>query len=297
MLGPMGGVLTNRHYLRDVELALVNAPFGGDWREAMAMIATATGSRGSDLVSLGGPLPSLNMFTGYDQRDVDAFDDPMLWGECNWRVGTATTPFQIQHEEHYRAYRERFDTRLYDEVAHASGMPFGCQTVFAQDEIGFLGLALLRSERDGPCTPEIVARFDRLCRVTARSIKVEATLAGEGAALALGAMDIVGKAVVLLNRHGWRCAISPDADAILTAGWPLQSARERIRLTDRRDDYRFQQLLGFLLSAPPAALTASLMSQGWRIEMAQLPVTVSQLAFEASLAIVITPDRAGDRQA
>jgi len=289
--------LADSTFLSEVELALVNAPFGGDWTGALDRLAAACGSQGTNLVSLGGPVPSINILTGYDQASfTESFADPLLWGEANWRVGTASVPFKIQHDGHYAAYRAERPTGRYDEVVRALGMPFGCQTIFAQDETGFLGLALMRTEAQGACTPDTVALFERLCRLTARSIKVEATLAGEGASIALGELDAVGKAVILINRHGWRCAISPEAEAVLMAGWPLQSARERIRLTDPRANYRFQKLLNFMLSAPPSAiLTASLPTQGWRIDMTQLPLPCGELAFEAALAIIVTPERAGER--
>lgn len=288
----MWGHSNNAAYLREVELAIVNAPFGGDWTGALDQLARACRSRGTNLVSIGGPVPSLNILTGYDTGlFAESFADPAMWGEGNWRVGTATIPFQIQHDGHYADYRARHPTSRYDEVVHGLGMSFGCQTIFAQDETGFLGLALMRTEREGPCSPEVLASFERLCRVTARAIKVEASLAGEGAILALGQMDSVGKAVILLNRHGWRCAVSAEAEAVLVAGWPLQSSRERIRLSDRAGDYRFQQQLSFLLSAPPTAmLTASMRTAGWRIEMTQLPFPCGELAFEAVLALTVTPD-------
>ena len=286
----MGEVSLTGAYLREVELALLNAPFDGGWRDALGMIATATHSRGSDLVSLGGSLPSLNIFSGYGEDAVEAFEDPRLWGPCNWRVGSATVPFQIRHDGHYREYRERVDTRLYDEVAFGIDMPFGCQTIFAQDETGFLGLALLRTEREGPCTPESIAVFGRLCRSMARSIKVEATLAGEGAAIALRDYEAIDRAVALVNRHGWLCGMSPEADAMLIAGWPLQSARERLRLADPAGNYRFQQLLGHLLSMPPlAAARAHLVIPGWQVQLTHLPLTASELGFEPMLAVVVTP--------
>ncbi len=288
----MAGLTHNPVFLRDVELALVNAPFGGNWSDSLDLFARACGSQGTNLVSLGGPVPSLNILTGYDPAIfAESFADPVMWGEANWRVGTSTVPFQIQHDGHYAAYRAERPAGRYDEVVHALGMPFGCQTIFAQDETGFLGLALMRTEADGACTPETLALFDRLCRVTARSIKVEATLAGDGAAIALGDMDAVGKAVILVNRHGWRCAISPEAETILVAGAPLQSARAGVRLANPRDNYRFQQLLAYMLSTPPAAMLGVALSiPGWRIEMTHLPLPCGELAFEAVLALTVTPE-------
>lgn len=281
-----------RQYLGEVERALLNAPFGGDWRPALAMIATATHSQGVDLVSLGGPLPSLNVITGYEQAYVDeAFGQPELWGEVNWRVGVASTPFKICYEADYDAYRERIDTRIYDEVAHATQMPYGCQTLFAQDESGFLGLALMRNERQGRCTGETLAMFDRLSRVVSRAINLEATLAGDGAQIAMGEMGGLERSVILVNRHGWRCALSPLAEAMLIDGRPIQSAQGRLRLAHPHDNYRFQQLLAHLLSMPPrAAASAGIVSQGYRIQLTHLPMDVTQLRFEPMLAIVVTPD-------
>jgi len=91
---------SERQFLRETDEALMNAPFvEGGWMTALDMIARATSSRGANLVCLGGALPSLNLISGFDQDLVDRyFANPEMWGRHNWRVGTATGPFEIQHD-------------------------------------------------------------------------------------------------------------------------------------------------------------------------------------------------------
>lgn len=283
-------------------MALLNAPFVEDgWRTAIDMVARATGSRGANLVCLGSGAPSLNLFTGFDAAEVErALSDPAMWGPQNWRVGTSTKPYDIQHDLHYRDYRNGRPRGDYDEAAYELDMPHGCQTIFSRDVAGFIGLAVIRGRREGPADPESVDRFEHLSWVIGRALKSEMALAGNGIRTALADVDHSPDAVVLLNRHGWACGFSRAAEALLSGGDPLLLPGARLAASNPFDDARLQQLLGFLLHRDaPTGGSVALPVRGaghrrWTVHCTHLPRTLLALGFEPQVALRIEPAHGSD---
>jgi hypothetical protein len=284
-------------FLRETEVALLNAPFVDDgWRIAIDMVARATGSRGANLVCLGSAAPTLNLFTGFDAGEVErALSDPAMWGPQNWRVGTSTKPYEIQHDLHYRDYRAGRPRSDYDEAAYELDMPHGFQTIFSRDVAGFIGLAVIRGRREGPADPQSVERFERLSWVLGRALKAEMAMAGEGIRTALVDIDETPGALILLNRHGWACGFSRAAEALLSTGDPLRLRGASVAASNSFDDARLQQLLGFLLyrDVPPGgSVTVRLRGAGgscWTVQCTHLPRTLLALGFEPQVALRIEP--------
>ena len=291
----MSGFSTTREHaeFRDVRRALLNAPFvERGWQTALDLVARTTGSRGANLVCLGGGTPSLNLITGFEQEEIDRwFADPALWGPSNWRVGSTTRPFEVQHDLHYKAYRERVRTGDYCDVVHQIGMQHGCQTIFSNDAAGFIGLAIMRDGRDGLADPQCVDRFEIMSGLIARALKTEMALAGDGIRMALGEVDQTPDAVILLNQHGWACGMSLAAERLLSDGVPVRLKGPRIAATDRFDDVRFQQLIHFLLnrdSPNGGAVTLPLrdpFGERWLVHCTHLPPTLLSLGFEPQVAL------------
>lgn len=284
-------------FLRQTEVAILNAPFVEDgWRTAIDMVARATHSRGANLICLGSAAPTLNLFTGFDTVEVGrALSDPAMWGAQNWRVGTSTKPFEIQHDQHYSEYRSGRPAGDYDEAAFELDMPHGFQTIFSRDVAGFIGLAVIRGRREGPADPESVDRFERLTGQMGRALKAEMGLAGEGIRAALNDIDDTPGSVILLNRHGWACGFSRTAEAALDLGDPLLLRGPRVAAVDPHDDLRLQQLLYFLLHRDePAGGAVALPLRGlggrrWLLHCTHLPRTLLALGFEPQVALRLEP--------
>ena len=295
-MGERGGA-ADVAFLRETELALINAPFAPDgWQTAIGMIASATWSRGANLVCLGGSAPSLNLLHGCDHAQAERIlSDPAMWGPQNWRVGSAGGPFEIQHDMHYRAYREGRPRGDYDEAAYELDMPHGCQTIFSRDVAGFIGLAIIRGQREGAMDPDSVARFEYLTYAMGRALRLEMALAGDGIHLALGQFDRVRDAVILVNRHGWACGMSRAAERMIDRGTPILQRGAQIGLAHPIDDHRFQQLLAFMLHRDPQcghAVTLPIGAWGggrWTLTLAHLPPVGIALGFEPQLSIIIRP--------
>jgi hypothetical protein len=280
---------------RKARLPILNAPFEKDgWAKAVGAICEATGCHGAHLLGMGGPLVTpLNIVRGLDSRIHDYLGDPHLHGPVNWRVGSAWLPMTIQHELHYAAYRSENDTADYDDAASDLDMPFGCQSVLLGDRSMFLGIAMMRSRREGPCTLETLENFAALIRPLQRAIRVQLALDGEAAELMLGDMDSLHGATILLDRLGSVAAMTPAAEAAFEENGPLALAGLAVRLRDPKLDRCLQRGLAHLLkfsdaaSAPLHEMRIPSSAGMWQLVAMRLPEREHGLGFHAHLAVTL----------
>lgn len=288
-------------YFRQAELALMNAPFEPDgWRRAIAMVATATASPSANLVGMGGPMMlPFNIFSGPDHDRAERyFADPALWGQCNWRVGCTTVPMAIQHDVHYRAHRELGGTAMYDDAASDLDIPYGCQSAIMMEPGGFVGLAIMRGRRDGPCEERTLASFKPLTVTLQRSIRMQLAVDGEAAELMLGDLDKLSSATLLLDRHGNLCALTPRAETLFEQDGPLALTGLSVRLRRREEERSCQQAMGRLLAHDGrgphlhemrAGVSAGHPHGAWKLYLVRLPAREHGLGFDAHLAMTLKP--------
>lgn len=285
--------------LREAELTILNAPFEeGGWERAVAAIGHATGTACVQLIGIGGPmLLPLNVFSGSFGSSRLHLQDPRLYGASNWRIGTTTVAMAVQHDADYAAYRSAHDTSDYDDAVSDLDIQYGCQSALLLDQNNLLGLALLRSRREGPCDAETLAGFTRLRHHMARAVRMQLALDGEAAELMVGDLDALTGATLLLNRHGTLCALTPAAEALLEAEDPIRLSGLEIRLRNVGEDRLFQQALSRLLSCDSLdgtrvhnarlGRTAERPQGSWSLFITRLPQRPHGLGFEPQVAVTL----------
>lgn len=286
--------MSDAAFLRETELAILNAPFSHDgWDRAVQGIVEATGSKAGHLLGMGGPLLlPLNVFAG-DVPGIERYlGDPKFHAATNWRVGSVTVPMAIQHEGHYAAYRRAHDTADYDDASSDLDIMYGCQSALLLDEQNMLGIALLRSRRNGPCTAETLRRFELLRQQLARAVRMQMALDGEAAEMMVGGAEPLHGATLLLDRHGSLCALSSAAEPLFEEGGPLKLAGVGIELVNRSENGSFQKVLARLLASD--GYRDSLVHEmrvgsggGWRLFAVRLPQRDNGLGFEPHLALTL----------
>lgn len=295
--------------IRDAELAILNAPFEtGGWERAVAEIAEATGSSAAHLLGLGGPmLMPLNTIAGNFAGYESYFGDPALHGRSNWRIGVTTAVGEIRHESDYASYRLSHDTSDYDDAVADLDIPYGCQSALLLDGQCLLGLALLRSQRDGPCREDTLRRFAALSAQLARAVRVELALGGEAAELMLGNCRSLDGATLILDRFGSLLALTPAAEELFGESGPLTLSGLRVSLRRTADNDLLQAALGRLLVGDgirePVLHVARIgrnstnpMAQWW-VYAVRLPRMRHCLGFEPHLALTLKPVNACRREA
>lgn len=287
--------------LREAELALLNAPFDeGGWQRATALVAAATGSSSANLVGLGGPtLVPFNIFSGPNAaRFPHYFQEPALWGACNWRVGCTTRPMAIQHEAHYRAFRATVDSGDYDDAVADLDIGYGCQSALLLGAGAIVGLAVMRGRREGPCDAATLSRFEALAKTAHQAVRMQLAIDGEAARLMLGDLRLANSATLLLDRHGHLAALAEAAE-------PLFEDGALFRLDGRAPRLRRREEHSFLL----AAMTRLLAHDGhgpqvhqvrvgrdlanprgrWTLYLVRLPAREHGLGFDPHLALTVRP--------
>jgi len=287
----MGSIAPNE----EARLAILNAPFQErGWKHAVSAICEATGCHGAHLLGMGGPLVlPLNIVSGIDEKIGKYLGDAHLHGAVNWRVGSTTVPLAIQHDLHYAAYRAANDTADYDDAASDLDMQFGCQAIVLGDESMFLGIAMMRGRREGPCTTETLMNFAALLRPLQRAVRMQLALDGEAAELMLGDMAGLHGATILLDRLGSLAALTPAAEPAFEEGGPLMLSGLAVRLRDPALDRRFQRSLAGLLkckdalSAPVHQMRISCGARSWQLVVMRLPDREHGLGFDPHLAVTL----------
>ena len=126
------------------------------WIPALARFADATGSARGQIIGFGGPVAiPFNHITEFTEGGLEEFaaiggGDPGI----NWRVaaGFGGGVLEVLSERDYVAAKPLLADDVYEEFVHRYDLPFGCQTNLFMEEGSLVGLAMLRSARDGPTT-------------------------------------------------------------------------------------------------------------------------------------------------
>src|SRR3546814_16288259 len=116
-------------------------------------MADVTGSARGQHIGIGGPaVVPFNWVTGFPEKALAEFvtidgGNPAI----NPRVAAANIfPDEpVAFERHYDAVRPALKNSIYADFSATYDIPYGCQAKLLEAESGFVGLAALRTARDG----------------------------------------------------------------------------------------------------------------------------------------------------
>jgi len=246
-----------------------------------------------------------NLFTGKEaDRAQLHFANPAMWGACNWRVGSSGDPMTIQHDGHYRSYRSQHGRSLtadYDDAVSDLDMQYGCQAVLMADQEHFLGLAIMRGRMEGPCDSSALFAFERVIRHAQRAVRVHLALDGEAGELLVGNWSDLASPMLVLDRFGGLCAMTPAGEQLLGEDGPLSLRGISIAARNRRDDRSFQAALAGLLRTGDNSVGPHLhrirvgqsdhSTGSWSLSILRLPRRPHGLGFDPHVIVSAKPLR------
>lgn len=244
----------------EVENAFLAAPFEEDgWNMALRLFARRTGSSRAQLLGLGDEATLFNFMPDIDAAYQREFLEIEGWRpEVNWRVAASGRPMEILSEVHYDIARQHSGTDDYEEHVRKWDGVHGCQTVLVEGEGLLVGLASLRSEREGRSEGRDQKLFAAGATYALAAVRMQQAMAQRGAAMTVGAFDAIGVAAFLIDRHGAVAALSSAAEAIVgdRSDGALCLRRGRLGATRRDADAALQAALS-------RALGGEAMQQQW----------------------------------
>jgi hypothetical protein len=227
-------------------------------------------------------------------------NNPQLYGPENWRINcTPGGARSVQDERHYAAYRSHNPTTFYDDAVSDLDLPFGCQSPLMLDSGGLVGLALLRSSRDGPCTPDIIAGFTRIARQAHRAVLMQYALGQERGEAMLAGLATSNEMTLLLDRSGGLVALTPSAERIFDLPQGLRFDGTHVRLSRGDEDQALRSAMGRLLAGD--GYTGPVVHQAvvgrsdehpaglWQLFLTRLPARYDLIGVEAQLAMTLRP--------
>ncbi|HWW59543.1 MAG TPA: helix-turn-helix transcriptional regulator, partial [Sphingopyxis sp.] len=201
----------------EIENAFLAAPFeGGGWDAALRLLARRSGSSHAQLIGLGTDATLFNFLPDVDPVYQREFVEIEAWRpEVNWRVAVTGRPFEILSERHYDVARARNRSDDYEEHVRRWGGVHGCQTALIEGDGLLVGMATLRTERDGRTGERDRKLFAAGATYALAAIRMQQAMARRGAEMTMGAFDTIGVAAFLIDRHGAVAALSAAAEAMV----------------------------------------------------------------------------------
>jgi hypothetical protein len=286
--------------LREAELDFLNAPFEAEgWRHAIERMAEVTRSAVGQLCGFASGLSLPYNLLSADLHDPHGhLHNPDLYGPDNWRVAVTRGVMTVQHDVHYADYRACNRPSFYDDACSDLDVPYGCQTALARSGSNILGLALLRSRKDGPCSGDVLTNFARLAYQAQRAMRVQIALGQQSAELMLTGIRAQLEATILLDRFGNLAAHSEAAEPLFDTPHGLRLNGLRVMPAVKAEADAFDSAMARLLASDGLigpivhdfrfGRSAARPAGRWRGLLVRLPRSQCELGFAPELALTVT---------
>ena len=195
--------------------------------------------------------------------------------------------------------RALHDTSDYDDACSDLNGLFGCQMAMMLDPSCLVGLALMRSRRDGPCDSLAIDAFGPIARQAMRAARVQLALGLEAAELMLQGVGTRREATFLLDLFGQLAALTEAAERLFDHphGLRLNGMSPQLANADeqRALDGAYRRLFasdginGPVLHEMRAGRSATRPEGRWRVHVVRLPAIVHAFNFNPALAVTLTP--------
>ena len=236
---------------------------GTCWYPALEALAAATGSRSGQLIGLGADAAvPFNMVTNLDYAALKAWHDcggsdpetsPRVKAAMNARI------LQVVAEEDFLSAAEHERHPHYEEFARPWDIPFGCLAPLERRDGLLLGLAVLRSQKEGPISAEQRRLFSAVAPHVRAAVRTQLALESHGAAMLAGCMDALSVPLFVCDESGCVRALTLGAEELVRGATGLQLKAGRLLASDPGQTARLTDAIAAAASGHhPAASAANL---------------------------------------
>jgi DNA-binding CsgD family transcriptional regulator len=223
-----GGVVlqSDENWLSVADAFNAAAVGAGSWLEALDALARATGSRAGELIGLGSEhTVPFNWVSGLGR---DWLEDFIAIGGGNpeinpfVREGSRVPVLEVLASCDIVNREERRNSMFLNEHAVLHDVPHVCLTPLLKEDDMLVGMAVLRSAREGEINDEQRAVFTSLAAHVRAAVKTQIALEHQGSLLVAGALEALSLTVFVCDALGMVKAMTPVAETMASAGNPLR---------------------------------------------------------------------------
>jgi DNA-binding CsgD family transcriptional regulator len=223
----------DEHWLAVTDAFHSAALEGKGWYAALGGLAEATGSRSGQLISVGvdSAVP-LNILTNIDPASQKAFaeargGDPAI----NPRVGAGwkSPILKVMAESDFMTPEEHKRNPHYREFLRPWDIPYICLATLERQASALIGLAVLRTRKQGHIEPEERRVFASIAPHVRAAVRTHIALEGQGDALLTGAMEALSIPAFVCDHLGLVRKLTPAAEMLVSSGCGLQLKLGRLQ--------------------------------------------------------------------
>lgn len=224
------------HWLSLIDAINSAALEPGGWPAALSELAAATGSRSAQLcgeVATGAA--EFNWLTEFDpaalaELPLAGADDPAL--NLRLGIGAELPVLQVFADGDFLSPVARRANSFFSDFSARYDIPYSCQTSVVKEGGSWIGLAVIRSARQGEIGAEQRAVFASIAPHVRAAVRTQIALEQQGALLLTGALEALSLAVFICDHRGTVRAMTPAAEAMVSRGGGLRLKRGRLNTAD-----------------------------------------------------------------
>lgn len=278
------------------------------WYPALEGLAVATGSRSGQLITIGCESTlETNVMTNIDPAISDAL--VALRGdeaEFNPRIaaGARAPILKVLAESDFMTPEEHAKHPHYEEFARPWDIPYICLATLERTGDLLIGLAVLRSEREGHIRPEEREAFASLAPHVRAAVRMQIALEGRGATIVQGALESLSIPAFVCGGDGCVQAMTAQGEALLRENRGLMLTNRRLGAVRGESDKALAEAIsravrGIEVDRTPAARTvivhgASKVSSPVVLEVMPLPASAVEFNGAPRAVVVARGARGAD---
>jgi DNA-binding CsgD family transcriptional regulator len=229
----------DEHWLELTDAFHAAAIDGKRWYEALSAFAGATGSQHGQLMCIGegGSMP-LNMLTNVDPSLPNAFleaggADPRI--NPRRRAGIAQPPLTVLAESDFITPDEYRQDTHYQEFAVPWDVPYICLTTLERRRELLVGLAVIRSRRQGHIDAQGRRAFTTIAPHVRAAVRTNLALAEHADGLLADSLEALTMPAFICDQRGVVRRLTPAAETLVSAARGLQLKTGRLTAQDAVD--------------------------------------------------------------
>lgn len=190
------------------------------WPVALDAFAAATRSEQAQLVGFGPRFGGFNWVNHAPSGMLEAFTEVEREPDLNFRIKASqqSPRATVVFEKDYDAARPLLSGDSYLDLCNDWDILYGCQTDLVATSDRLVGMALLRTRRDGPTDAAARETFAAIRPAARAAVALQSAVERGGHQLVAGALEAVGAACFVLDRS-WRAgAMTPMAELLIEQG-------------------------------------------------------------------------------
>lgn len=210
------------------------------WYPALEGLAAATGSRCGELITIGSDaVIPVHLMTNIDPAIDDALrvcggGDPAV--NPRVKAGMQAPLLKVLAECDFMTPEEHAAHPHYDEFARPWDIPYICLATLERRSELLIGLAVVRSARDGHIDSEQREVFASLAPHVRAAVRMQIALEGNGAALVRGALEALSIPAFVCGLTGAVQALTAQAELLVRNDRGLALRSGRLRAFRDEDD-------------------------------------------------------------